>query len=33
MPEHDNIFKSAKYYRSSFEDWLRPKGFRLKGKK
>lgn len=32
MLEHDNISKSAKYDRSSFEDWLRSKGIGLKGK-
>lgn len=29
MLEHDNISKSAKYDRSSFEDWLRSKGVNL----
>jgi hypothetical protein len=32
MLGHDNISKSAKYDMSSFEDWLRSKGVRLKGK-
>jgi hypothetical protein len=32
LPGAENYDKNAKHDRSSFEDWLRSKGVRLKGK-